>query len=168
MKVRARIEGLKELKAGLEQFKKSTQAGVLSRALRKAAKPMADEARKLAPKNTHELEKSIGISVVKTNAGKAAYAAAMKAGANRAEAADAARTANQAAAGQGAKATVLVGTPLWRAHFPEFGTHTQPAHPYLTPAFHAHRNGVVKDLGQTLRKEIEATAKRVARRKKGK
>lgn len=165
MKVNVRIEGLKELVAGLDQFKKSTQSGVLTRALRKAAKPVKDKAQELAPKDTGELKESIGVTVMRSNAGKAAYAAAMKAGASRSDAAQAARDANRAAAGQGASATVLVGTPLWRAHFAEFGTLKHPAQPFLGPALHSQEQAVVGIVKDELGKQIEATAKRIAKKK---
>lgn len=165
MKVHVAIKGVRELNAGLAQFKKSTQATVLNRTLKKAAAPIARKAQQLAPKRTHELEKSVGVTVVKANAGKAAFAAAMKAGATRAEAGQAARDANRAAAGSGAKATVLVGTPLFRAHFAEFGTTKHPAQPFLRPAVAALEGATIKTISDQLGKEIEATARRIAKRK---
>jgi HK97 gp10 family phage protein len=165
MRVKTRIDGLKELNAGLAQLKKSTQAGVLTRVLKKAAKPIADKAKDLAPVETGELKNSIGLTVVRSTAGKSAYAAAMKAGASRSDAAQAARDANRADAGQSAKANVLVGTPLWRAHFAEFGTRKTPAHPFLGPALRSQEKMTIGIIKETLVKEIEATARRVARKK---
>lgn len=165
MKVNARIQGLKELSASLADLKKSTQAGVLTRVLKKAAKPIADKAKELAPVDTGELRNSIGVTVVRSNAGKSAFAAAMKSGASRSDAAQAARDANRADAGNGAKATVLVGTPSWRAHFSEFGTLKAPAQPFLAPALRSQEKATVGLIKETLAKEIEATARRVARKK---
>ena len=88
-----KVEGLRELDAALAQFTKSTARGVLNRALRKAAKPILDQARTNAPVDTGELRDSLGIRVTGTGgaAGKAAFAAAMRSGATRAAAAAAHR-----------------------------------------------------------------------------
>lgn len=165
MKVRFQIEGAKELNRRLAEFKKSTATGVLNRALKAAAKPIAVRAEELAPKLTGALKGSIGIAVVKSNAGKSAYAAAMQAGLTKADAALAAREANRAAAGAGAKAAVLVGSDLWRAHLTEFGTLKAPAQPFLGPALRAGEKQARATIAAELRKEIEKTAKRIARRK---
>lgn len=165
MKVKVKLDGLRELDTGLAHFKKSTQAGILSRVLKNAAKPVADKARELVPKDTHELENSIAVAVVKSNAGKAAYHEAMVAGATKTEAAAAARAANRTAAGAGAKANVIVGTPLFRAHLTEFGTVKAPAQPFLRPAFNAKSGEVLSVIKAELGREIAATAKRIAKKK---
>ena len=49
MQTKLDIRGLREVAKGLEQFKKSTQTGVLTRALKRAAKPVENAARNYAP-----------------------------------------------------------------------------------------------------------------------
>ncbi|MGO4839103.1 HK97-gp10 family putative phage morphogenesis protein, partial [Rhizobiaceae sp. 2RAB30] len=155
----------------LEQFKKSTARGVLERALKKAAKPIEQTAKADVPVDTGELKRSVGIEVVRNNAGKAAYAEAMRSGASRSEAGQAAREANRAAAGQGASATVRVAAKAPHAIFVEFGTRRgMPSRPFLSTAMRSRSGQFLAILKDELGNEIEKTAKRVARRaaKKGK
>lgn len=164
MRTTMKVEGLAELQKSLAQFKKSTQTGILNRVLRKAAKPVEAAAKANAPVDSGELRDSITTEVVRTNAGKAAYADAMRAGASRAEAGQAARAANRAAAGQGASATVRVRAKAWYAHFVEWGTRHASAHPFLGVALRHNEGAAVKSIAADLKSEIEKTAARVAKR----
>jgi HK97 gp10 family phage protein len=165
-----KIEGLKELEAGLEQFKRSTQRGILERALKRAAKPVVDEAKAAAPVRTGALKKSISTKVIRSNAGKAAFAKAMGSGASREEAGLAARDANRAARGQGASALVRVQATAPHAIFAEFGTRHSPAHPFMGPAFQHGGSTVPKSIAADIKIEMEKSARRIAARaaKKGK
>ncbi|WP_315924834.1 HK97-gp10 family putative phage morphogenesis protein [Mesorhizobium sp. SP-1A] len=164
-----KIEGLAELQRGLEQFKKSTQRGILERALKRAAKPIVDAAKTAAPVRTGALRKSIGMEVIRHNAGKAAFAEAMRGGASKEEAAIAARGANRAAAGQGASATVRVQATAPHAIFAEFGTRHSGAQPFMGPALRQGERSVPRDIAADLKIEMEKSAKRIAARaaKKG-
>lgn len=162
-----KIDGLQELDAALKQFAKSTQRSVLERTLKKAAKPIEAEAKKLAPEDTGELKSSIRTTVIRSNAGKAAFAEAMRSGATRMEAGQAARAANRAAAGQGASATVRVAATAPHSIFAEFGTVKMSAQPFMRPALHFKGKASVESIKDDLHKEIMATAKRVAARRKG-
>lgn len=164
MRMTAKVEGLKELETALKQFARSTQRGVLERTLKKAAAPVAATARNNAPVDTGALKASIVIEVKRTNAGKVAFAEALRSGATRTEAGRAARSANRAAAGQGASAMVRVRAKAPHAIFAEYGTVKSPAHPFLGPALQSNRTGVFATVRQQLAVEIAATAKRVAAR----
>jgi HK97 gp10 family phage protein len=169
-----KIEGLKELLAGLEEFKKTTQRSILERALKRAAKPVADTAKALAPVKTGKLKKSIGTKVIRNNAGKSAFAEAMKGGASKAEAAAAAREANSAAraAGNGPSALVRVQATAPHAIFNEFGARggKMPAHPFMGPALLEGKKKVPVSIAADLKIEMEKSARRIAARaaKKGK
>ncbi|MDF2981407.1 MAG: Bacteriophage HK97-gp10, putative tail-component [Devosia sp.] len=164
MRATMKVEGLAELQKGLEQFKKATQTGVLNRVLRKAAKPVEAAAKANAPVDSGELRDSITTEVVRSNAGKAAFAEAMRSGASRAEAGQAARAANREAAGRGASATVRVRAKAWYAHFVEWGTRKVAARAFLTPALRHNEGAAVKSIAADLKLEIEKTAARVAKR----
>lgn len=158
-----KISGLRELDAALAQFKKSTARGVMNRALKKAAKPIAEQARADAPVDTGALRDSIGIDVVRSGgAGKQAYADAMRDGATRSEAAAAARAANSN--GSGAMATVRVAAKAPHAVFAEFGTRTKSGAMFLSGAMKSQRPAVLQVLKKELGTEIEKTARRIAAR----
>lgn len=170
MRSTLKVEGLSEIQKGLQEFKKSTQTGILTRVLRRAAKPVETAAKSNAPVDSGELRDSITTEAVRQNVGKAAYADAMRSGASRAEAGQAARAANREAAGRGASATVRVKAGVSYAHFTEFGTRTgTPATPYMGPALRENASAVTKTIAADLEVEIAKTAKRVAARaaKKG-
>ncbi|MFG1399913.1 hypothetical protein [Roseixanthobacter pseudopolyaromaticivorans] len=57
MKTKVSISGLREVSAGLEQLKKSTQRAVLARVLKRAAWPVADAAKSMAPGGQGDLSK---------------------------------------------------------------------------------------------------------------
>ncbi|MFG1396137.1 HK97-gp10 family putative phage morphogenesis protein [Roseixanthobacter pseudopolyaromaticivorans] len=166
---RLSVTGLREIGAGLEQFKKSTASGVLRRVLKKAAKPVEDAAKSNAPVLTGKLRASITTQVFTGSPGKSAFAKAMRGGASRDDASAAARDANARAAGRGASATVRVKATAPHAHLVEFGTVHMHAEPFLGPALRTERGEVVQSIQADLKTEIEKTAKRVAARaaKKG-
>jgi len=157
-----KISGLRELDKSLEQFTKSTQRRVLERVLKQTAKPIEDNAKRMAPVDRGDLKRSIETIVLRSNAGKAAFAKAMEGGATRAEAGQAARDANRSAAGEGASATVRVRANAPHAIFAEFGTHKMPAHPFMRPAFRSAKS--IDTMRNLLRVEIEKSAKRIASR----
>lgn len=164
MKNSVKVSGLKELDAALAQFKKSTARGVMNRALKKAAKPIADQAKMDAPVDTGALRDSIGIDVVRTGgAGRSAFARAMRSGASRAEAAAAAHAANSAAGGQ-TQAKVRVAAKAPHAVFAEFGTRGKSGTMFLTAAMKSKQGAALKTLGTELAAEIDKTARRVAAR----
>ena len=167
-----KIEGLSELLKGLEEFKKSTQPGILERAVKRAAKPVMETAKTLAPVDTGALKKSITTKVVRNNAGKAAFAAVMKGGGSKSEAAAAAREANSAAraVGSGPSALVRVQAAAPHAHFAEWGTKHSAAHPFMGPAFLEGQQTVPRSIAADLKIEMEKSARRIAARaaKKGK
>jgi HK97 gp10 family phage protein len=160
------VEGLKELDAALGELSKSLAKGVLSRTLVKAGKIIAAVAEQNAPTATGGLKRSIIATTKKPSdiksAGKAAYAAAMRSGASRAEAGAALRGAT--ASGKGAYAEAFVGPDRRPAIIQEWGTFNQPAQPFMRPAWDAKQGEALNVIKTELGAEIQKTAKRAAAR----
>lgn len=162
-----KLEGLKELDEALKELPKATGKNVLRRALTAAAEPIAAQAIQAVPVKTGRLKKSIGVSRVKFSsgdAGKRAFAAAMRAGASRAEAREAAISANEGGSNI-TSALVLVGPGRLRAAgMQEFGTVKNAPHPYLRPAWDSNRFNAAEIIKTELANEIQKAADRLARK----
>ena len=165
MKVTVKTQGLRELEKALMELPRATARKVAQRALLKAAQPVVDRAKALVPVRTGNLRKSIKAKVRSNNAaGKAAYAAAMKAGAGKEAAVGALRGAQRAAGGQNVT-TVDVGPGQQpHAHMIEFGTQRRGPQPYLRPSWDENKQKVLDSIGETLGDEIMKTAQRAARK----
>lgn len=168
LKTTMEVEGLAELETALLELPKATQGNVLKRAAATAAADFADHASGLAPRGrTGKLSQEIKVSKPKIIApGKAAFAAAMKEGATRAEAASAARAANAAAGGKGKSVITNVG-PTQAAFyglFQEFGTRSHPPQPFMRPTWDALQFEMLETIAKTLADEIEKARKRLAKK----
>lgn len=162
-----KVEGLKELEDALLELPKSVQGNVLKRAAVAPAADFADHASRLAPRDKGKLSTEIKVAKPKIiNPGTAAFAAAMKEGATRAEAAQAARAANRAAGGKGRSVITSVG-PTQAAFyglFPEFGTAHHAAKPFMRPTWDALKNSMLDTMKKALASEIAKAAARAAKR----
>lgn len=163
-----RMEGLKELEDALLELPKSVQGNVLKRAAVVPAADFADHASQLAPRGaTGKLSREIKVSKPKIiNPGTAAFAAAMKEGATRAEAATAARAANRAAGGKGRAVIVSVGPTkaAFYGQFQEFGTAHHAAKPFMRPTWDALKHSMAGTIKEALASEIAKAAARAAKR----
>ncbi len=165
-----RVEGLRDLDRALGELPKRTGKAVLRRVLKKAAEPVAEKARQLAPVDTGVLRESIGVSArLKNKVGAAEFAAAMRAGLGKAAAVSALRDARRAAEGKGASVELYVGPAaktgaIRYAHLVEFGSASQRPQPFMRPAWDSEKDGVLRSIKSTLGDEIEKTAKRLAKR----
>ncbi|MFZ5719203.1 MAG: HK97-gp10 family putative phage morphogenesis protein [Pseudomonadota bacterium] len=103
-----------------------TAKAALQRGLVKAAEPMVARARQHAPKASGRLGRSITASPrLAADAGKLAFAAALRGGADRATAVSALRAARRANRGASPTVTIYVGPSgraARKAHLVEFGT----------------------------------------------
>lgn len=169
MKTTVRIEGLRELDAALGEFKKSTARAVLHRVLRKAAEPIGEKARQLAPDDPEtgppDLHTSIAVSTrLKNPTGNAEFAAVMRAGGTTAEARAALRDARRA--GSTSFAEVYVGPSKGGGHgiLQEFGTVHHGPQPFMRPAWEQHKSGALDIIKRELGTEIEKTRQRAAKR----
>lgn len=168
IKTTIKFEGLKELEDALLELPKATQGNVLKRAAVAAASDLADYASALAPRGpTRKLSQGIKVAKPKIiNPGTAAFASAMKEGSTRAEAAAAARAANQAAGGKGRSVITSVGPTksLFYGLFQEFGTRFHPPKPFMRPAWDALKTSMLETIARVLGEEIEKARKRIARK----
>lgn len=164
--VTVKVEGLRELERALGQFTKATARNVLKRVLVKAGEPIADRARQLVPVDEGHLKASIAVSTKKpkgADAGKAAFAAAMRGGASRGEAGVALRAAR--AANPNAFAEAFVGPGRHpQAIFQEFGTVNHPPQPFVRPAWDSQKTTALDIVRRDMSAEIEKAAQRAARK----
>lgn len=134
-----KVEGLDELEKQLGALDKKIRKKFLRQALRAAAKPIRDEAARLAPRRTSEPPRTSGKplhrSMVIRSAGK-------QPGSD---------ITLQVAPGKGASHGLLQ----------EFGTVHHPAQPFLRPAFDNKRDEAVRAFRESLGKNIEQEAARL-------
>jgi HK97 gp10 family phage protein len=165
-KTTVKVEGLRDLDKALAELPKAVARNTLRRVLKKAGEPIAAKARQLAPVDTGALRQSIIVSPkLGTKAGQAEFAAAMKAGLGQAAAIGAMRDARRAAKGQGSFAEMHVGPNRHpKAHLQEFGSINNPPHPFMRPAWDAHKDEALEIIKRDLGGEIAKSAKRLARK----
>lgn len=164
--IKMQVEGLREMQDALAELPKRTSKAVLRRALIKGGKPIADAATANAPVLNNVLAPSINVTTKMPkghNPGKAAFAKAMRSGAGVQAARSAARDANRVAPPAFAEAFVGPGR-MPQAHMQEFGTETNPAQPYMRPAWDAQKGNALATVTRELVVEIKAAVER-ARRK---
>ena len=139
------INGLRELGERLKALPKEISGKVLQRALRKAAKPVQDNARARVRKKTGTLEANIiTVTKRKLRTGEQGVSVTVRAKATKFKDNKANRRK-----GRVGGAYKNYG-PLFYARFLEFGTSKAPAYPFLRPAF----EGAKDQMGEILRKEL--------------
>jgi len=172
MKMRVSVSGLRELDKALGMLPKATARNVLKRALDKAAQPIVDEAKTLAPVNTGALRDSIKASTrVKNKVGASEYSAAMRSGLGKQAARSALLAARRANRGQGSFAETFVGPARGKgviryAHIVEFGSVKHAPQPYMRPAWDGNKDKALSIIKAELGSEIIKAARRVGRSKK--
>lgn len=113
---------------GLHKLPGHLQERVLKAAVRAAAKPLVEEARRLVPKRTGNLARSIGVTKLRTKGWEVAYAVSPRRGG------------------------VYDG---WYGHFVEFGTKKMTPRPYLRPAFERAGEDTIKAFKRYLIKRVD-------------
>lgn len=174
MSISVSVSGLSELDRALGNLSKATARNVLKRTLAKAAEPIRDEAKRLAPvrPGSGRLRDSIMISTkVKNKVGNAEYSAAMRAGLGKEAARSALLAARKAGKGTGSFVEVYVGPArgagvIRYAHIVEFGSIHTAMQPYMRPAWDAQKDAALNIIKTELRDQIMAAARRVGRSKK--
>lgn len=173
-----KVEGIEEFEAALADLGKRLGRSVLERSVRRAAAPMLNLAKEMAPHGEGDLERSLKIArITVSDPGKAAFAATIQATGDTAAARAALRNAYRTQGG--AVVDLVLGPDLndggSTAHLVEFGTGPRyqdngkfvgamPADPFLRPAFDAEARPTIERLKPLLRAEIEkAVARRAAR-----
>lgn len=130
-------------KALAEVGTKATQKNILVRTLKKAAKPIDDQASALAPIDTSKLQLSVITGTLLTRRQRSSAYKAGKLGV----------------------AEVHVGTKLSRGLFQEFGTYKQIAQPFMRPAWEANKERAQSIIGAELWVEIRKATDRAARKR---
>jgi HK97 gp10 family phage protein len=141
--IRANVQWLYGSNRALSELgKKSTEKNVLTRTLKKAAKPVDDLASALAPVDTGKLQISI---ITGTRLTPRQRSSAYKNGTM-------------------GVAEVHIGTAMSRGLFQEFGTYKQPPHPFMRPAWESTKEQALSIIGKELWIEIRKAAERAARK----
>lgn len=172
MSMTVKVSGLAELDRALGELPKATARNVLKRTLEKAAAPIVEEAKTLAPVKTGALRDSITTSTrVKNKVGNAEYASAMRAGLGKDAARAALLSARRANKGQGSFAELYVGPRRGKgviryAHIVEFGSNDTPPQPYMRPAWDGRKMQALDIIKGDLGNEIIKAARRIGRSKK--
>ena len=166
MRVTMKIAGARELDAALAEFKKAAARAILQRTLLKAADPVLETAKALAPVEKGVLRSGIKKDTRKPkgHASKAAFAEAMAAGATRSGAAAAQRAFNRENGQTFAEVFVGVEDRIAQAWPQEIGTVNHAPHPYLRPALEQRADEAQQIIEAELSGEIERARQRAARR----
>ena len=140
-----KVEGLRELEAALKELPRSTGKAALRRALKKAAKPIADAAAARAPVDEGHLRDSIGVGTKLTRRQRSLHRKMFR---------------NDRAAVE-----MFVGAGgLAQAITQEFGTFKEPPQPFMRPAWDAGKNALLDGIKDDLWGEIQKAAQRHARK----
>lgn len=144
-KTTVKIEGLKELDKALGELPRATGKNVLRRVIRDAAEPMAQAARAAAPWDEGHLRESIDVG---------SRLSRRQAGMHR-----------KMFASDRASVEMFVGPgPHPQGHLREFGGDGNRPHPYMRPAWDAHKRPVLDAIANSLWYEIDKAAQRLARK----
>ena len=153
-----RIEGLRELEKALAELPKATGKNVLRRTLRKAAEPMVAAAQSKAPVDSGGLRDSIQIATRLSRRQARLHRKMFK--------------------DDRASVEIFAGvSALPHAHLLEFGTGPRyhksgkyvgqvAPHPFMRPAWDAHKRPMLDAISKELGEEIMKAAQRLARKKK--
>ena len=141
MKVTVKVEGLKQIQDALHDLPKATAKNIMRRVLKSRAQPIADTATKLAPVDTGYLQRSIAVSTKLSRAARKGHKKLSKDGVE-----------------------VYVGpSGAPRSIMQEFGTIDHPPHPYLRPAWDAHKDELLTNIGKDMWNEIDKAKGRIAK-----
>ena len=128
------LRGADELLKGLQELEPAIAKKILRSAMRQAAKPILDEAKRRVPVLTGELRKSLKIRALKrNNKGRIGVVISTEKG-------------------------FFKGETFYGA-FLEFGTKKMPAKPFIRPAFEANKARAVRIVEQALKLGLDGVAK---------
>lgn len=136
-----KVQGLAELKRAMAEIPIAMQGKVSLELLRKAGKPMLDDARARAPARTGKLRKNIYMARARDSSPKAPLIVI--------------RVRRRGKAG------ALQNAFYWL--FQEFGTSHNPPQPFLRPAFEANKQTSLGILRKVTAEEVEKAARKVAK-----
>lgn len=128
------LRGADELAKALEDIGPALEKKILARAMRDAAKPILEDAKRRAPVLSGQLRKSIKIrSMKRVGKGRVGVIISTEKG-------------------------FFKGETFYGA-FHEFGTKNMPARPFIRPAFEANKARAVKIVGEAIKLGLEDVAR---------
>ncbi len=169
------LSGFSDLEAKLKELPNNLARGAVRRAMVQAGNKMAQEQRDFAAE-AGTIAETITVKVrVRSTAGFAEYAGALRDGGSYKDAQQALRDARRGGAEGQSRTTIIVGSTAPHAHLVEFGTVERfqksgkstgimPMAPFIRPAWDAYAPGVVHDIKTALTTEIDKTSERYARK----
>lgn len=148
------LKGLKAVQKQLESVAQETRAKVLRGAMRDAFKPVLDDAKARAPRDTSALAEGLTLGSAKTKGtdGLAVGIVVVNNSARQKQA-----TMAAAAFGEGQSKAM---PPSRRWHFIELGTSKDGARPFLRPALYRAAGAVVARLQEAVSKRIRKALKK--------
>lgn len=149
MAASVKVDGLRDLERALEQLPKATGKNVLRRTLKKAAEPVADAMRAMAPNDPNtsgnDLESSIGVSTKLSPRQRKAHRKMFKS--------------------DRASVEMFVGAgPVPQAHQQEFGNINHGPQAFGRPAWDANKMRVLASIKDDMGDEILKAAQRLAKK----
>lgn len=166
-----KLDGLKELEAALTELKtRATARRTADRALRKAAEPIRDKARELAPDDletgvNNYLKASIKIGRAGTQERQRGNSGNLVTTYIGIDGSTLPPKVAKTKTGKGGKAILAGGGVAAYSIFVEMGTNSRPAQPYMRPAWEQTKDAALARLADDLRTEITKTAERAARKR---
>lgn len=170
------LSGFSDLEAKLAALPDRIAKGAAIRGMRRAGNLIAEEQRRLAPRDDGQLVESIRVTArARSRAGLAEYANELASGGSYRDAQSALREARRGGTeGAGSRVSLTIGASAPHAHLVEFGTverfhesgkstGSMPAQPFIRPAFDNTKDKMLGTIKSELTDEIERTAKRHAR-----
>lgn len=161
------LTGLKDVLKALESVKASVARRLLRTGLNTASTPMAKTAKRLAPKYHGTLRKSIG-KIVKTypNTGAVVVVIGPRKGFKREVAVKKDKVFRHVRgrilkiANPAPELLTDLVDPIYYAHIVELGSIYHAPTPFLRPAFDLHKDQLMRNLAEHVRKGIEKAAKK--------
>lgn len=145
MATRVKVEGLRELEQALRDLPQATGKAVLRRVLKQIAQPIADHAKRLAPRDTGALQASITVSSKLSRRQRSVHRKMFK--------------------DDRASVEMFVGAgALPQATLREFGGDDHPAQPFMRPAWDANKSRALDTVKASLWDEIQKAAARLAKK----
>ena len=164
MPITVTIDGLRELKAALDELPKATARRVQQRVLLARAAPVVASAKAKVPVRTGALRDAIRATTTRPRGSKAASSRAF---AKVRGMGGSVSTARAAAKEAGASSVEVFIGPVGRlpqAGQQEWGNRNHPPHPYLRPAWDEHKAALQAGIKADMWAEIQKAAARRAKR----
>lgn len=161
--MRVEVEGLSDLQAALRDLgEPKVIKRVLRTILRKAGKPMLEKARAGVPVDQGDLKRSVKMAAAKGEKADAPqFGVVIGIDANEQPAQIITRKRGSRGRGGTYRDPGVAGT----GPITEFGTPSQPAQPFMRPAFDTEGEATIRRFGELAGPEIERAAARIARRR---